>query len=139
LFSTARRIVIDNAARIHCVMADNLVRSFGWRDYADTHCIITGGLSALYEIREGNVQLPQKYDDLGYAFRLYPPTGCGVLFAGNQTGEPMLQDLFLLPSAKMILVGRSDEVEEMLEAEKLQFARIVTGKQPRCGLNEDRY
>lgn len=138
-FSTVRRIVVDRAAQVHCVSHDNRVRTFYWRDLSDTHTIITGDLNRLYEIRDGHVPLPWEGDDLGCAFRLYPPAGCGVLFAGNSTGEPMLQDLFLLPSPKFVLVGTHDEVEEMLDADRLEFARIVTGKQPRCAVNEIQY
>ena len=138
LFSRVRRLIIDRAARAHCVMADNRVRSFGWWDYSDSHCIIIGELDALYEIREGHVPPPWEYDDLGRSFRIRPPAGCGVLFAANQTGEPMRQDLFLLPPAKIVIVGTPDETEEMLETDGLQFSRIITKKQPRFGLSEDR-
>ncbi|MCR2831327.1 antA/AntB antirepressor family protein [Acidithiobacillus ferrooxidans] len=138
-FSTVRRIVVDRVAQVHCVSHDNRVRTFYWRDLSDTHTIITGDLNRLYEIRDGHVPLPWEGADLGCAFRLYPPAGCGVLFAGNSTGEPMLQDLFLLPSPKFVLVGTHDEVKEMLDADRLEFARIITGKQPRCAVNEVRY
>ena len=138
-FSTVRRIVVDRVAQVHCVSHDNRVRTFYWRDLSDTHTIITGDLNRLYEIRDGHVPLPWEGADLGCAFRLYPPAGCGVLFAGNSTGEPMLQDLFLLPSPKFVLVGTHDEVKEMLDADRLEFARIVTGKQPRCAVNEIQY
>jgi phage anti-repressor protein len=138
-FSKVRRITVDGAARVHCVMPDNHVRTFGWWDYSESHCIITGELDALYEIREGKIPLPLEYDDLGYSFRIRPPARCGVLFAGNQTGEPMRQDLFLLPPAKVLLVGNGDEIEEMPDAAGLQFSRVVMAKQPRGGMNEDRY
>ncbi|MHB0873468.1 MAG: antA/AntB antirepressor family protein [Acidithiobacillus ferrooxidans] len=138
-FSTVRRIVVDRAAQVHCVSHGNRVRTFYWRDLSNTHTIITGDLNRLYEIRGGHVPLPWEGDDMGYAFRLYPPAGCGVLFAGNSTGEPMLQDLFLLPTPRLVLVGTYDEVEEMLDADRLEFARIITGKQPRCAVNEVRY
>lgn len=138
LFSRVRRLTVDRAARAHCVMANNRVRSFGWWDYSDSHCIIIGELDALHEIREGHVPPPWEYDDLGCSFRIRPPAGCGVLFAANQTGELMRQDLFLLPPAKIIIVGTPDETEEMLETDGLQFSRIITKKQPRFGLSEDR-
>ena len=139
ILTAATRLAIQPDAAVYCVMPDNRVRMFAWRFCYTTNTLITGDINkTLYWMREGNTPIPWEYEEIDGPFRIRPSSNAsGVLMAVNDEGEPAPRDLHLLPAAKVILIGKPDEVEAMLDEEGLQFSRFITKRTSSLGFLEN--
>ena len=131
VYSQPLCLLIQPQADVICVMPDNRMRSFGWRDRNAHHHLVIGTPLALTHILEGHAPIPH-YTLFG-APLWFDLLGRRVLMAVGDAHTPTREDLQPLPAAKSLIIGREFETHALYENMGYSVARYLVPREPDSG------
>ena len=131
VYSQPLCLLIQPQADVICVMPDNRMRSFGWRDRNTHHHLVIGAPWALTHILEGHAPIPH-YTLFG-APLWFDLLGRRVLMAVGDAHTPTREDLQPLPAARSLIIGREFEIHNLYEHMGYSVARYLVPREPGSG------
>ena len=132
VYSQPLCLLIQPQAAVTCVMPDDRMQTFVWRDRDTHHHLVVGTGRDLTDILEGHAPIPH-YTLFG-APLWFDLLGRRVLMAVGDAHTPTRDDLQPLPAAKSLIIGREFETHTLYENMGYSVARYLKTREPDCGV-----
>ena len=132
VYSQPLCLLIQPQASVTCVMPDDRMQTFVWRDRDTHHHLVVGTARDLTDILEGRAPIPH-YTLFG-APLWFDLLERRVLMAVGDAHTPTREDLQPLPAAKSLIIGREFETHSLYENMGYSVARYLKPREPDCGV-----
>ena len=132
VYSQPLCLLIQPQAAVTCVMADNRMQTFNWKNRDTYHHLVVGTPWDLTDILEDHAPIPH-YTLFG-APLWFDLLGRRVLMAVGDAHTPTRDDLQPLPAAKSLIIGREFETHTLYENMGYSVARYLKTREPDCGV-----